>query len=341
MSRPIGTAAELERRRCRAVQAVTQGESPEVVARTYGIHRASVYRWLAMARQSDGLAAKPHPGPAPRLSLQQHRRLEELLLQGAKAHGWLNELWTCARIRILIQRHFGVSFHHDHVGRLLRQRLQWTPQKPQRRAREQDKVEVDFFRHVRFPNIAAAARERNAHLVFLDESGYMLTPTVRRTWAPRGQGAILDCWDRRDRLSAISCLTLSPRTSRLNLYFQILPYNVHGEDVVTFLRHLKRMVTGPLTVLWDRGPVHKKSKVVRAYLAKHPEIVTEELPTYAPQLNPDELVWSWSKYGRLANLAADNTDELAERVIDELVYLKQHPELLASFVDKTELKLAA
>jgi transposase len=341
MSRPFGTAAELERRRCRAVQAVTRGESPEVVARTYGIHRASVYRWLAMARQADGLAAKPHPGPAPRLSPQQHRRLEELLLQGAKAHGWLNELWTCTRIRILIQRHFGISFHHDHVGRLLRQRLKWTPQKPQRSAREQDKVDVAFFRHVRFPNIAAAARERNAHLVFLDESGYLLTPTVRRTWAPRGQGAVLDCWDRRDRLSAISCLTVSPRTSRLNLYFQLLPHNVHGEDVVTFLRYLKRMVTGPLSVLWDRGPVHKKSKVVQAYLAEHSEIVTEELPTYAPQLNPDELVWSWSKYGRLANLAADNTDDLAERVIDELVYLKQHPELLASFVDKTELKLAA
>jgi transposase len=341
MSRPLGTAAELERRRCRAVQAVDRGESPEVVARTCGVHRASIYRWLAMARQSDGLAAKPHPGPAPRLSPQQHQRLEALLLQGAKAHGWPNQLWTCARVRILIQRHFGVSFHHDHVGRLLRQRLNWTPQKPQRRARERDEAAIEFFRRVRFPKIAAQARQRHAHLVFLDESGYMLTPTVRRTWAPRGRGAVLDCWDRRDRLSAISCLTVSPHASRLNLYFRILPDNVHGEDVVAFLRELKRMLGGPLTVLWDRGPVHRKSGVVRAYLAEHPEIAAEDLPTYAPELNPDELVWSWSKYGRLANLAASNTDQLAEQVIDELIYLKQHPTLLASFVDKTELKLAA
>jgi transposase len=87
--------------------------------------------------------------------------------------------------------------------------------------------------------------------------------------------------------------------------------------------------------------VHSKSGVVRAYLAEHPEIVTEDLPSYAPDLNPDELVWSWSKYGRLANLAADDTDELAEQVIDELIYLKQHPKLLASFVGKTELKLTA
>jgi transposase len=341
MSRPFGSAAELERRRCQAVEAVACGENPETVAKVFGVNRCSVFRWLSMARQPDGLAAKPHPGPAPRLSPEQHRRLEALLLQGANAHGWPNQLWTCARVRILIQRHFGVTFHHDHVGRLLRQRLHWTPQKPQRRARERDEAAIEFFRRVRFPQIAAEARERQAHLVFLDESGFMLTPTVRRTWAPRGRGAVLDSWDRRDRLSAISCLTVSPRVSRLNLYFQLLPHNVHGEDVVEFLRELKHLLGGPLTVLWDRGPVHKKSSVVRAYLAQHSDLVTEELPTYAPELNPDELVWSWSKYGRLANLAADNTDQLAEQVIDELVYLKQHPELLASFVDKTELKIAA
>jgi len=341
MSRPFGTAAELERRRSQAVEAVAQGESPETVARIVGVNRCSVFRWLNMARRPDGLAAKPHPGPAPRLSPEQHRRLEALLLQGTKAHGWSNQLWTCARVRILIQRHFGILFHHDHVGRLLRQRLNWTPQKPQRRARERDEADIELFKQVRFPKIAADARRRKAHLVFLDESGYMLTPTVRRTWAPRGRGAILDCWDRRDRLSAISCLTVSPQVGRLNLYFQMLSDNVHGEEVVGFLRELKRVLGGPLTVLWDRGPVHRKSKVVRAFLAEHPEIVAEDLPAYAPELNPDELVWCWSKYGRLANLAADNTDHLAETVIDELVYLKQHPELLASFIEKTELKLAA
>jgi transposase len=341
MSRPFGSAAELERRRRQAVEAVTQGESPEVVARVVGVNRCSVFRWLNRARQPDGLAAKPHPGPAPRLSPQQNRRLEDLLFQGAKAHGWPNQLWTCARIRILIQRHFGVSFHHDHVGRLLRERLNWTPQKPQRRARERDEPAIEYFKRVRFPKIAAEARQRNAHLVFLDESGYMLTPTVRRTWAPRGRGAVLESWDRRDRLSAISCLTVSPQTSRMNLYFQLLPDNVHGEEVVAFLRELKRALGGPLTVLWDRGPVHRKSAAVRAYLAEHPEIVAEDLPAYAPELNPDELVWSWSKYGRLANLAANNTDQLAEQVIDELIYLKQHPELLASFVGRTELQMAA
>lgn len=341
MSRPFGTAAELERRRRQAVQAVRNGEGPTTVARVLGVARASVFRWIRLDEQADGLAAKPHPGPSPRLSAEQHQHLARLLLGGAKAHGWRTSLWTCARVAVMIERHFGIQFHHDHVGRILRERLNWTPQKPQRKARERDEAAIKYWKAVRFPAIAKATRQRQAHLVFLDESGYMLTPTVRRTWAPRGQTPILDCWDRRDRLSAISCLTVSPKTSRLNLYFQLLPDNVHGENVVAFLRELKARLGGPLTVLWDRGSVHIKSGVVRAYLARHPEIVAEDLPAYAPELNPDELVWNWSKYGRLANLAANDTDELAEQVIDELVYLKEHPELLASFVRKTELPLAA
>src|SRR5579864_3552496 len=122
MSRPFGTAAELERRRVQAVQVVRDGESPTAVARILGVHRSSVFRWLRLDQQADGLAAKPHCGPATRLSPEQHNRLTALLLEGAKAHGWSNNLWTTARVAELIRRHFGVLFHHDHVGRFLRQR---------------------------------------------------------------------------------------------------------------------------------------------------------------------------------------------------------------------------
>jgi transposase len=341
MSRPFGTAAELERRRCHAVEAVHRGQSPEVVASVLGINRCSIYRWLKLAQTPDGLAAKPHTGPTPRLSPEQHRRLEALLLEGPQAHGWPNQLWTCNRVVQLIQRHFGVSFHHDHVGRFLRVRLNWSPQKPRRQARERDETEIDLWKNVRFPKIATAARKRDAHLVFLDESGFMLTPTVRRTWAPRGSKPVLHCWDRRDRLSAISAITVSPKASRLNLHFNLLPHNVHAEDVVAFLQTLKKQVGGPLTVLWDGSGVHSKANLVKAFLAAHPEIEAEDLPAYAPEINPDELVWGWSKHGRLANLAAEDIDELAERVIDELAQLKENRHLLASFLEKTKLRLAA
>jgi transposase len=205
MTRPYGSASALEQRRRQAVFAVQKGDSVKDVARIIGVTPRSIYRWLNDAKKSDGLAAQPHPGPKPRLSIRQQRLLERMLLRGAQAYGWSNQLWTTQRIVELIHRYFGVLLHHDHVGRFLRQRLKWSPQKPHRRTRERDEVAIARWKNDTFPEIARAARERGAHLVFLDESGYMLTPTVRRTWAPIGQTPLLSCWDRRDRLSAIGC----------------------------------------------------------------------------------------------------------------------------------------
>src|SRR4029077_14233741 len=278
-----------------------------------------------------------------RLSLEQQRELERLLRHGAQAHGWPNQLWTTQRIAELIRRRFGVSLHHDHVGRFLRQRLKWSPQKPRRRARERDEDDIERWKRDTFPDILLAAAERDAHVVFLDESGFMLTPTVRRTWAPQGQTPRLSCWDRRDRLSAISGITISPQRVRLNFYFTLLPdnTNVTAADVVAFLRQLKDQLGGPFTVIWDGSPVHSRSTVVRRYLAKHPEIVAETLPSYAPELNPDEGVWGWTKYGRLANLAAPNTAELRQRLYQEFAVLKKNRHLLNSFIQEADLCSAA
>src|SRR5438045_1844986 len=131
--RPVGTAEELQRRRLRAVELVQQGESPEDVAHFLGCGRSSVSTWVKLARQApERLASKPHPGPKPRLSAEQLRELEALLLKGAKAHGWRTELWTAARAAALIARQFRVRFHPEHVRKMLPRRLKWTSQKPQR-----------------------------------------------------------------------------------------------------------------------------------------------------------------------------------------------------------------
>jgi transposase len=342
MSRPVGTAAELERRRRRAVETLRRGESPTTIARILGIDRSSLYRWhTAAARDPDALAAKPHPGPTPRLSDDQLRDLERLLEQGAKAHGWPNQLWTAARVAQLIRRHFGVSYHPDHVRRFLRARLGWTSQKPRRQARERDEDKIARWQSEEFPRIVRATWDRSAYLVLLDESGFMLTPSVRRTLAKRGRTPILDAWDRRDRISAISCITVSPKRHRLNLHFQLLPdnTNVTADHVVEYLRRLGGVLPGPMTVVWDRNKIHSRSKVVKKYLAEHPEIVVEDFPAYAPELNPDEGVWGWTKYGRLSNLAADHTDMLRDHLIDLLVDLKGDPDLLASFIEETNLPL--
>lgn len=184
------------------------------------------------------------------------------------------------------------------------------------------------------PKVLRRARRRGAHLVFLDESGFMLTPTVRRTLAPRGETPVLESWDRHDRISAISAITVSPRRRRVGLYFQLLPddTNVRGGDVVAFLRELRRQLPVPMTILWDKGNVHDRSKAVRAYLAEHPSIETEPFPSYTPEANPDEGVWGHTKHGRLANFTPEDTSELRAVLIEELGRLGRRPDLLASFI---------
>ena len=161
-------------------------------------------------------------------------------------------MWTTKRVAELIRRHFGVSLHHDHVGRFLHKVLKWSPQKPRKKARERDEKAIRRWRRNELPRIVEEASARHAHLVFLDESGFMLTPTVRRTWGPTGRTPELSTPDRRDRLSTISAITLSPERSRLNFYFTTLATNknVKAPNVVDFLRHLKRQLGGPFTVLW-------------------------------------------------------------------------------------------
>ena len=122
----------------------------------------------------------------------------------------------------------------------------------------------------------------------------MLQPLVRRTLAPRGQRVIMRCSAKHDRVSVISCVTLSPQAMRVGLYSW--PYsnrNIHGEEVVEFLGYLTGKVPGEWTVVWGGNNIHSRSKVVKAWLARHPNVIVEDFPPYDPDANPDEWVWSW------------------------------------------------
>ncbi len=161
-----------------------------------------------------------------------------------------------------------------------------------------------------------------------------MTPTVRRTYAPRGKTPIVEAWHRKGRISAISAVTVSPRLRRPGLVFRLLPddTNAHGEDTAAFLAQLRGRLRGPMTVLWDQSKIHERSSVVRQYLARHPEIVTEDFPGYAPDANPDEGVWGWTRYHRLPNYAPEDTRELRSRLWGELSALRGRWDLLASFI---------
>jgi transposase len=339
--RPVGSALELERRRRRAIELVDDGEHPSVVARILGVTASSLSRWRRLVRQPNGLASQRSVGPKPRLSDDQLLVLKTLLLQGAVAHGWANQLWTAARVAVLIHRHFRIDYHPEHVRKILKRRLNWTSQKPQKQARQRNVQEVERWIADEWPRIIRQAFQRRARLVLLDESGFMLSPVVRRTLAERGQTPILVCSDKRDRISVASAITLSPQAVKVGLHFMLLAKNknFHGEEVVLFLQQLQGEIGHRLTVVWDRHKIHSQSKVVQAWLAKHPAVVVEEFPSYAPNANPDEEVWCWTKYGQLCNLAPSDVDELRQHVWKSLVELKDRPQLLKSFLLHARLPL--
>lgn len=144
--RPVGSPEELEHRRQRAIDLLRAGHTPKEVALMVGVDRRSVRRWRAAYRshRRSGIAARPAPGRPAKLDERAKAELRRTLLQGARAAGFATELWTCPRVGEWIEERFGVSYHVDHVGRLLHS-LGFSPQKPQRRAIERDEQAIEHW----------------------------------------------------------------------------------------------------------------------------------------------------------------------------------------------------
>jgi transposase len=143
-------------------------------------------------------------------------------------------------------------------------------------------------------------------IVFCDQSGFYLLPTVVRTYAPVGQTPILHEQLSRDHLSVMSGITLEGK-----LYMLEQERAFKGEDVVRFLKHALRQIPGKLLVVWDGSPIHR-AKVVKEFLKSGAasQLQLEQLPGYAPELNPDEGIWKHIKYVELKNVCCRSLSEL-------------------------------
>ena len=174
-----------------------------------------------------------------------------------------------------------------------------------------------------------------AHLVFIDESGFLLIPSVRKTWSPVGQTPILLHRYRHDRISAISGIAVSPKRFHCTLYCQLYEDNIQGEEVAVFLRHLLRQVRGHLIVLLDNGKTHRGDPVGEL-LARTSRLHLVPFPPYAPELNPDEGVWNHLK-STLANGRPDTQVELMDVLADEICRLAASQSLLQGCIQQSDL----
>jgi putative transposase len=164
---------------------------------------------------------------------------------------------------------------------------------------------------------------------------------VRRTWAPRGQTPVLRTRTRhRRRVSAIGGLSISPGRRRLGWYLQFhLELGIRQEQVIQFLRHLLRQLGGRMLVVWDHLGAHK-GRQLRQWLRRCRRVHLEFLPSYAPELNPNEFGWSYLKTGELANYCPEDAEDLHARVLVVAEDVATQQDLLRGFVRGTKLPIA-
>ena len=159
MPRPQGSADLLEDRRKRALKLLDDGHSLNEVARRIRCYASSVMRWRNARRRGGAKALKVRfsPGRPWKLHAAQRRRLIALLLEGPLAHGYRTNLWTTTRIAEVIRRKFGIRYHRAHVGRLMHS-LQWSPQKPERRALERKEAQIERWKKKDWPRVKKTLR---------------------------------------------------------------------------------------------------------------------------------------------------------------------------------------
>ena len=176
--------------------------------------------------------------------------------------------------------------------------------------------------------------------MFLDESGFLMAPVVRRTWAPIGQTPYLFQRTRyHHKVSAIAALSLAPRRRRVGLYFALYPDpNRPADLIIRFLRHLRRQLQCPIVLVWDRLGAHRGA-AMRRFLARARSFHSEFLPPYCPELDPVELVWAYLKTTALANDAPADVAEVHRHAARSLHRLRRRYDLLRCFLTGPALSL--
>jgi transposase len=295
-----------EWRRFRAIQLARLGWTHRDIADALGISEQAVSQWLAQLAigGSEALLSHPHGGHA-KLTAQQKALIPDFLWHGPEAYGFHGEFWTCARIVKVLKEELGVSYHKDHVSRMLRA-LGWTPQIPITRAVQRDEDAIERWRQERWPQLLAQARRERRRLVFSDESGFYLLPAVVRTYGPKGDTPVLYHWSAHDHLSIMGGVTTD-----LKVYTMVRRKALNGLNCIEFFEHLLTQMKGPLLVIWDGSPIHRR-RVVKEFIdhVGPGRLIVEALPSYAPDLNPVEWMWKHLKYVELRNRTCMDIEEL-------------------------------
>ena len=320
----------LEEMRILAVQRMAGGEHPNDVAVSFGMHRSWAYKVRSQARgRGRGVRAlrssKGMGRPRKLTHAQEQQVLRWINGKNPMQYGFDFGLWTRNLVRELVQREFDVTLSLASIGTMLA-RLNLTPQKPLQRAYQRDPEAIGRWQRDTYPSIARQARKENADIFFWDESGFRADSVHGRTWAPCGETPVVERPGQRQSMSAASAVN-----SKGAFWFATYEGGLSGELFVTLLKKLMFNRKKAVHLVVDGLPAHKKA-IVKEYVAStQGKLTLHFLPGYAPDLNPDELVWSHVKRTGVARRPLQKGEKLGPRIHEQLAQIGRDPRLVRSF----------
>lgn len=328
----------LEELRIRAVKAVEGGESPERVVATLGFSRPRIYEWLAAYREGgiEALRAKPIPGRPQKLDGSAMRWIYQTVTSKNPLQMKFEfALWNRAMVRELIRQRFSVRLSDVSVGRLLR-KLGLSPQRPLARAYQRDPQLVESWLTEQFPAIQKEAKRVGAHIFFADEANVRSDYHSGTTWAPVGQTPVVERTGARHSLNLISAV--SPRGE---LRFMCREGKFSAPVFIEFMKRLLNNQDKPIFLIVDGHPVHRAAAVKKFVADTEGKIRLFQLPSYSPDLNPDELVWAHLKHHKIGKTAITGPDHMKRCVIGFLRALQKTPALVRAIFQHPSVRYAA
>jgi transposase len=325
----------LEAIRIRAVERVEAGESPEVVIQALGMSRARIYEWLAAYREGgyEALKAKKLFGRPSKLTGKHLDQLYRIITtKNPMQLKFSFALWTRSMVREVIRDKFGVHLSDVSVGRLLK-KLGLSPQKPLRRAYQQNPEAVDRWVNEEYPEIRKLAKREKARIFFADEASVRSDYHSGTTWAPRGQTPIVPSTGARFSLNLISAV--SPRGE---MRFMTINGRMNADKFIEFLQRLIKGAKHPVFLIVDGHPTHRAVKVKKFVVSTKGMLQLFFLPPYSPELNPDESVWNYLKNHHIGKATISGPDQFRALVLGTLRRIQKMPALVRSFFGQRELQ---
>ncbi len=319
----------LEHIRILAVRRVVEDdEAPSVVMESLGFSRTAIYPWLRKFEQEgwDALVERIAAGPEPKLREKQRQQVKRWILgKDPRQYGFDFGLWSRRIVQALIKERMRVELGLTAVGRLLAS-LEITPQKPLRRAYERDPQAVEFWLQKTYPALKRRAKRLGAKIFFLDEAGFQSDPPLGRTYGLKGKTPEVVTSGQRQSLNVISAVN-----ARGEFWAATYTGKLNAEAFVAFLQNFMKGRSGKTFLVIDGHPAHT-AKLVDCYLeTMEGRLELHRLPSYAPDLNPDEFVWAHMKKNGVSKKPLKQNESLLKRVQKDLVSIKDNRALVRSF----------